>query len=135
MRHTPCCRARAPGGVITIESALALEALFATDTSSHGGEAGRAVSRDWVAERVRLFDRLRVPRCNLTMLASNAGFKWLGVPGLEEQLRKYYSGPLPPPGSLPFGDEFREVLFHHDEFEGAKKALADHLETKEREKA
>ncbi|KAI1495612.1 FAD/NAD(P)-binding domain-containing protein [Biscogniauxia marginata] len=104
----------AAGGGIAIESAASLEIIFR-------GVDG--ADEKTIEERLRLFDELRLPRCNLTMLASNAGQEWLLVPGVEEEIRKYYSGPLPPKGSIPWSDEFREVLFHHDEFEAAEKAL------------
>ncbi|KAK3364620.1 hypothetical protein B0T25DRAFT_470872 [Lasiosphaeria hispida] len=106
----------AAGGAIAIESAASLEVLF---RGVDGGDAGL------VRERLQLFDRLRIPRCNLTMLASNAGPLWLEVPGVEEEVRRFYAGPLPPAGSFPWGDQFREVLFNHDEFKAAEAALAE----------
>ncbi|KAK3337668.1 hypothetical protein B0T19DRAFT_413267 [Cercophora scortea] len=105
----------AAGGAIAIESAASLEVLFA---GVHGKDAAT------VAQRMQLFDQLRVPRCNLTMLASNAGPLWLNVPGVEEEIRRFYHGPLPPAGCLPWSKEFRELLFHHDEYGAAEQALA-----------
>ncbi|KAI1281428.1 FAD/NAD(P)-binding domain-containing protein [Xylaria sp. FL0933] len=133
----------AAGSAIAIESASVLEALF-TDlegnidaaVNGNGGgvdtekksavgeqhEVGRG--RDClIRERLRLFDKLRIPRCNLTMLVSNAGPEGLRVPGLEQEIRKFYHGPLPPKNALPWSDEFREVLFHHDAFREAQQAM------------
>ncbi|GAB1312530.1 Salicylate hydroxylase [Madurella fahalii] len=105
----------AAGGGIAIESAASLEVLFrqvdATDDQA-------------VKQRLRAFDKLRIPRCNLTTLASNAGPEWLHVPGVEEEIRRFYTGPLPPPGALPYSKPFREVLFHHDEYRAAEQMLA-----------
>ncbi|KAK0725912.1 hypothetical protein B0H67DRAFT_681144 [Lasiosphaeris hirsuta] len=100
----------------TAISAASLEVLF---RGVDGADAGL------VRDRLQRFDRLRIPRCNLTMLASNAGPLWLDVPGVEAEVRKFYAGPLPPPGSLPWGDQFREVLFNHDEFSAAEAILAE----------
>ena len=105
----------AAGAGIAIESAAALEVLF---RGVHGRDAST------VRQRLELFDKLRIPRCNLTMLASNAGPGWLKTPGVEEEIRKFYSGPLPPAGARPYSKPFREVLFHHDEYRAAELALA-----------
>jgi len=105
----------AAGGAISIESAAALEVLLK-------GVSGRDFAT--LSKRLELFDRVRIPRCNLTMLASNAGPAWLAVPGVEEEVRKFYQGPLPPAGSLPWGHQFRDVLFNHDAYRAAKEALA-----------
>ena len=105
----------AAGGAVAIETAASLEVLLR-------GVDGRDMAT--LGERLILFDKLRIPRCNLTMLASNAGPAWLAVPGVEEDVRKFYQGPLPPAGSLPWGHEFREVLFNHDAFRAAEDALA-----------
>ncbi|KAI0603125.1 hypothetical protein F4775DRAFT_598263 [Biscogniauxia sp. FL1348] len=105
----------AAAGGLAIESAAALEVLL---RGVQGGGDAQVVS-----ERLRLFDALRVPRCNLTLLASNAGAEWLRVPGVEDEIRRYYAGPLPPEDAMPWSDEFREVLFHHDVFAAAEEAL------------
>lgn len=106
----------AAGGAVAIESAAALEVLF------------RGVSGDdevTIKRRLELFDKLRVPRCNLTMLASNAGPEWLEVPGVEQEIRRFYDGPLPPAGTLPWTKPFREFLFHHNAYRAAEETLAD----------
>ncbi|KAK0634112.1 hypothetical protein B0T14DRAFT_467396 [Immersiella caudata] len=106
----------AAGGAIAIETAASLEVLF------------KGIScKDEVVlkKRLELFDKLRMPRCNLTMTASNAGPGWIAVPGVEEEVRRFYAGPLPPVGSVPWGSAFREFLFHHDEYRAAEEALVE----------
>ncbi|KAI0433954.1 FAD/NAD(P)-binding domain-containing protein [Xylaria sp. FL1042] len=135
----------AAGSAIAIESASVLEALFtdlegnidgADDCDGDGVDTEKKNAfgeqhkidggRDrLIKERLRLFDRLRIPRCNLTMLVSNAGPEGLRVPGLEQEIQRFYDGPLPPQNALPWSDEFREVLFHYDGFLAAKLVLQD----------
>ncbi|KAI0527874.1 FAD/NAD(P)-binding domain-containing protein [Xylaria bambusicola] len=127
----------AAGAAIAIESASVLEVLF-----KDLGSQLRSTARDQqgfdvekeriVKERLRLFDKLRIPRCNLTMLVSNAGPEGLRRPGLEKEIRRFYHGPLPPSDALPWGDEFREVLFHYDAFLEAEKALRNRTSEKEK---
>ncbi|KAI1351685.1 FAD/NAD(P)-binding domain-containing protein [Xylaria sp. FL0043] len=135
----------AAGSAIAIESASVLEALFSDlegefDAATNGNSAGVDTEkkitvggqhevgrgRDYlIRERLRLFDKLRIPRCNLTMLVSNAGPEGLRVPGIEQEIRRFYHGPLPPKNALPWSDEFREVLFHHDAFRETQQAMRD----------
>lgn len=104
----------AAGAGISIESAAALEVLFRSVEFRNE----RAMQ-----QRLQMFDKLRIPRCNLTMLASS-GRRWLQMPGMEAKIRRFYSGPLPPPHAPPYSKECREVLFHHDEYQAAEKLLA-----------
>lgn len=108
----------AAGCAVAIESASVLEVLFEGlgDYSDEGRER-------IIKARLQLFDRLRIPRCNLTMIVSNAGPEGLQIPGVEQEIRRFYRGPLPPPEALPWSDEFREVLFHHDAFKTAKQEI------------
>ncbi|KAI0405354.1 FAD/NAD(P)-binding domain-containing protein [Xylaria palmicola] len=133
----------AAGCAIAIESASVLEVLFkdlendpihsadgyGEEEGTEREDAGWEVLGSWrervIRGRLRLFDRLRVPRCNLTMLMSNAGPEGLRVPGVEQDIRKYYRGPLPAKHALPWSAECRELLFHYDAFEAAKQALSD----------
>ncbi|KAK4180459.1 hypothetical protein QBC36DRAFT_177596 [Triangularia setosa] len=106
----------AAGAGVAIETAATLETLF--DFS------GIREKNTWTMERrLEVFDKLRVPRCNLAMLSSNAGPDWLQVPGVENEIRKYYSGPLPPAGAMPYSSAFRDVLFKHDEYQAAKECM------------
>ncbi|KAI0539853.1 FAD/NAD(P)-binding domain-containing protein [Xylaria digitata] len=124
----------AAGSAIAIESASVLEVLF-RDVEDHlNGSVNTVAEEDTeidgrrecaIKERLQLFDKLRIPRCNLTMLVSNAGSEGLRVPGVEQEIRRFYSGPLPPKDALPWSSEFREVLFHYDAFQEAEQALKD----------
>ncbi|KAI1180052.1 hypothetical protein F4777DRAFT_359084 [Nemania sp. FL0916] len=125
----------AAGCAIAIESASVLEMLFMDlERDILGEEVNFWLEDDdgmnsgkerVIRRRLELFNKLRIPRCNLTMIASNAGPEWLHVPDVKEEIRKFYQGPLPPVGDLPWSDEFREVLFHYDAFAAAKQALWD----------
>ncbi|KAI1433953.1 FAD/NAD(P)-binding domain-containing protein [Xylaria sp. CBS 124048] len=117
----------AAGCAVAIESAGVLEVLFkgsmgddtVPENDSHQGR------EQLIRQRLRLFDKLRIPRCNLTMLVSNAGPEGLNIPGVEEEIRRFYQGPLPSEGARPWSDEFREVLFHYNAFHEATRALSD----------
>ncbi|KAI1367741.1 FAD/NAD(P)-binding domain-containing protein [Xylaria arbuscula] len=138
----------AAGAAIAIESASVLEVLFKdlesqlgtspdcdgkglTSENRNGIGTQRSVNRDMertVRDRLRLFDKIRIPRCNLTMLVSNAGPEGLRRPGLEQEIRRFYHGPLPPNDALPWADEFRELLFHYDAIQEAERALREENE-------
>lgn len=105
----------AAGGAVTIESAACLGALF-EDVSA-------PVAKDFVRKRLRVFDELRLGRCNMTMLLSNAGFAGISAPGVEEEIRKFHHGPVPKPGSIPWGAENRAIWFRYDVFEETAKHL------------
>ncbi|KAM7200661.1 3-hydroxybenzoate 6-hydroxylase [Naviculisporaceae sp. PSN 640] len=105
----------AAGGSLAIESAAALEVLFR-------GADGK--NDEMMMERLRVFDALRVPRCNLAMIVSNAGGPWTGDAEIEREVRRFYQGPLPSVGTLPWMKEFRDVLFHHDAYRAAQDALS-----------
>ncbi|KAI1824899.1 FAD/NAD(P)-binding domain-containing protein [Xylaria intraflava] len=131
----------AAGGAVAIESAGVLEVLFqdsaenlasGADGCDGGLDTGNSPERreqgidrraHFIKRRLQLFDKLRIPRCNLTMLVSNAGPEGLCVPGVEEEIRRFYQGPLPPKDALPWSDEFREVLFRYNAFHEARQAL------------
>ncbi|KAI0455673.1 FAD/NAD(P)-binding domain-containing protein [Xylaria acuta] len=120
----------AAGCAMAIESAGVLEVLF------KGLEGHLNSSANWdsnrrelvIRERLELFDKLRIPRCNLAMLLSNAGPEGLRLPGVEQEIRRFYQGPLPSKEKVPWSAEFREVLFNYNAFEEAPQALKDEAE-------
>ncbi|KAI1122914.1 FAD/NAD(P)-binding domain-containing protein [Nemania abortiva] len=118
----------AAGCSVAIESASVIEVLFRGLKGYPNSSATGYGRENVIAERLQLFDKLRIPRCNLTMLASNAGPDWLRVPGVEQEIRRFYRGALPPKDALPWSDEFRLVLFYYDGYEVAKQALKDEKE-------
>ncbi len=106
----------AAGAGIAIESAASLEVLF---------RMVNAKDAPAMQHRLELFDKLRIPRCNLTMLSSNAAKGCLPAPGEEEEtLRRFYSGPLPPSTASPYSKPWRKLLFDHDEYRAAEELLA-----------
>jgi salicylate hydroxylase len=109
----------AAGGAVTIESAACLGILF--DKISTPTDTGL------IEGRLKLFDKLRLGRCNMTMILSNAGFAGIGAPSVEEEVRRYYDGPLPPSGSTPWSAEIREIFFNYNALEEARKVLHEEL--------
>lgn len=93
----------AQGGSLSLEDAAALSALFAPSTPSSA-----------VPARLALFNALRLPRCNVTQLLSNAMFFSLipSAQNLEQQIRRYWSGPLMPEGTPDgWSEPIREFFF------------------------
>jgi salicylate hydroxylase len=107
----------AAGAAVTIESAACLEILF--DTSANMVDSG------FIESRLRLFDKLRLGRCNMAMLVSNAGFAGIGAPGVLDEVRRYYHGPVPPAGSIPWCAESREIFFKYNFLEEARSLIEE----------
>ncbi|KAI1743576.1 FAD/NAD(P)-binding domain-containing protein [Xylaria scruposa] len=121
----------AAGAAMAIESAGVLFCLF------KGLECRLNEPADWfgkresiIRERLELFDKLRIPRCNLAMLLSNAGSEGLRLPGVEQEIRRFYQGPLPSKDAVPWSAELREILFNYNAFEKAAQALGNEVEGK-----
>ncbi|QDS73149.1 hypothetical protein FKW77_001913 [Venturia effusa] len=55
--------------------------------------------------------------------AACLGFAGITAPGVEEEVRKYYHGPVPEPGSIPWSAENRAIWFDYDVFEETTKRL------------
>jgi salicylate hydroxylase len=107
----------AAGGAVTIESAACLEILLS--------KVSIPIDNEFIRSRLRLFNKLRLGRCNMTMLLSNAGFAGVAAPGVEIEIRRFYDGPLPKPGSIPWCAENREFFFKYDVFKEALKLLEE----------
>ncbi|RDI76891.1 hypothetical protein Vi05172_g13129 [Venturia inaequalis] len=105
----------AAGGAMAIESAACLGALFEN--------VAAPVGRDFVKKRLMLFDELRLGRCNMTMLLSNAGLPGMSAPGVEKEVRRFYDGLVPKPGSLQWIPENRPIWFGYDVVEETAKRL------------
>jgi salicylate hydroxylase len=108
---------QASGGAISIESAACLEILFA--------KIPMPIDTALIKRRLGLFDKLRLGRCNMVMILSNAGFAGMDAPGVEDEIRKYYGGPLPPSGSKPWSTKTRDLLFGYNVLEEARKVLSE----------
>ncbi|KAI0200712.1 FAD/NAD(P)-binding domain-containing protein [Astrocystis sublimbata] len=122
----------AAGAAMSIESAGVLEVLF-ENVQGNGNSFANWTSRhrqQIIKERLALFDKLRIPRCNLAMILSNAGPEGLRRPGVEEDIRKFYHGPLPSRNALPWSAEFRGLLFNYNVFIAGTQALGAEMERK-----
>jgi salicylate hydroxylase len=104
--------AHAQGTAVALEDSAAFEILF-RDLEDPA----------LVEERLRVFEKVRLPRGALTQILSNAGMGRHAVPEVEEEIRKFYQGPLPPPDALPYSAPFRDLFFTYNIFEEARKAL------------
>ncbi|TRX94898.1 hypothetical protein FHL15_004359 [Xylaria flabelliformis] len=122
----------AAGAAIAVESAGVLFCLFKDLEGCQNGSAKRGgdTRESAIRNRLELFDKLRIPRCNLAMLLSNAGPEGLRLPGVEQEIRRFYRGPLPPKDAVPWSAEFREVLFNYNAIEKAAQALGNEVEEK-----
>ena len=104
----------AAGLTVAVESAAALGEVM------RGVKAGDVEA---VEKRLGVWDRLRNPRCNFVMLMSNAGPGGLNVPGVEEEIRKYYQGRLPPKEAGLWTEKSREVFLDCDAVAEARGAM------------
>jgi len=106
----------AAGLTVAIESAAALEPIMSgVKPGDHSG----------IRQRLEIWDKLRVGRCNFVMIMSNAGPGGLNVPGTEEEIRKFYHGSLPPKEAGIWTEKSREVFFGCDAVKEAKEAMAN----------
>ncbi|KAI2637527.1 FAD/NAD(P)-binding domain-containing protein [Xylaria nigripes] len=134
----------AAGAAMAIESAGVMEIVFggaseypvssvSSDNDGQGMKDNTEQRRDrveraraqFIKERLQVFDRLRIPRCNLTMIVSNAGPEGLRDPGVEEEIRRFYGGPLPTPDALPWSGAWRKILFDYNAFTEAEVVLRE----------
>jgi len=111
----------AQGGAMGLEDAAALEVLF-----SNFNPSITTVTEDETVKRLRLFNQLRLPRGNATLLLSNGMFYNTSEnPGspVPERVREYWSGPFLPKGIEGFSAPIREFFHGYDAFGVAEKAM------------
>lgn len=103
------------GASIAMESAGCLEVLFT------------GASKDDVPSRLRQFEKLRLGRCGPVHVFSNMPLGPQGYPWMLEKIRPFWdeTRPLPPPGSRPLSEPFREFIFGYDVFAETRKALEE----------
>ena len=95
------------GAAMAIEDAMAMEVLFEDMT-----DAGE------IASRLKTFQVLRQPRVSAVQTMSN---KMMGPPDkMASEVRRYWAGPIPTPGSKTFGHEYNDFFFRYDVAEEAK---------------
>ena len=101
----------AQGGSQSLEDAATLEVLFenVSDPST-------------IQERLQLFDQLRVKRFGTAQVLSNLFGTGKDAEATEE-VKKYYDGPVPPTGSMPFSKPLRDIFCAYDVFSEAEKAI------------
>ena len=119
-------KAHAQGVSSSIEDAVALEILLkdlpsSASTSSPPSEA--------LLQRLQLFQELRLPRVAATQLLTdpvapgpNAG---PAQTAKEQEIRKYYQGPLPPKDAFPHSPQICNFFFGYDVRQEAEKILEE----------
>ncbi|KPI35784.1 6-hydroxynicotinate 3-monooxygenase [Cyphellophora attinorum] len=97
------------GASSAIEDAMALEVLL------------KGVSSDQVVDRLQLFNELRLPRVRAVQTFSN---KMMGPPDkMIQEVKQYFSGPIPAAGSKTFGPEFVDFFLSYDVKKAAEQLL------------
>ena len=122
----PMLLTHAQGVSSSIEDAAALE-LFLADVPG-SGEVTSAASEK-LLQRLSQFEAFRLPRVSATQILTEPV-----VPGpqaaanfakQEAEIRKYYSGPLPPPGAMPHSPPICQFFFGYDVRKEGMKFLAE----------
>jgi salicylate hydroxylase len=106
----PMLPTHAQGGGFSLEDAATLEVLFQGVTDPQE-----------VPKRLQLFQYVRLSRCSVTQIMSNNIVR--SPEKLEEDVRKYYNGALPPANTAPFAEAYRDFFWPYNVFEESSKAL------------
>jgi salicylate hydroxylase len=97
------------GASSAIEDAMALEVLLS------------GVASERVVERLQLFNELRLPRVRAVQTFSN---KMMGPPDkMIQEVKQYFSGPIPAAGAKTFGPEFVDFFLSYDVKKAAEELL------------
>ncbi|OCT49894.1 putative salicylate hydroxylase [Cladophialophora carrionii] len=122
----PMLLTHAQGVSSSIEDAAALE-LFLADVPATGDVSSPPSQK--LLQRLAQFEAFRLPRVSATQILTDPV-----VPGpqaaanyakQEAEIRKYYSGPLPPVGSMPHSPPICQFFFGYDVRKEAMKFLAE----------
>lgn len=122
----PMLLTHAQGVSSSIEDAAALE-LFLADVPATGDVSAPASEK--LLQRLAQFEAFRLPRVSATQILTDPV-----VPGpqaaanyakQEAEIRKYYSGPLPPTGSMPHSPPICQFFFGYDVRKECMKFIAD----------
>lgn len=98
------------GSAMAMEDARALEVLF------------EDIAHRQVEERLRLFNKLRIPRVSAVQSMSN---KMMGPPDkMISEVKRYYDGPVPARGAKTFSKEYNDFFFNYDIAKEAASLLA-----------
>lgn len=122
----PMLLTHAQGVSSSIEDAAALEVFLADVPASQGVSAPPS---EKLLQRLQEFEAFRLPRLSATQILTDPV-----VPGpqaaanyakQEAEIRKYYSGPLPPTGSMPHSPPICQFFFGYDVRKDALQSLAE----------
>ncbi len=122
----PMLLTHAQGVSSSIEDAAALE-LFLADIPATGDVTTSASEK--LLQRLAQFEAFRLPRVSATQILTDPV-----VPGpqaavnyakQEAEIRKYYSGPLPPTGSMPHSPPICQFFFGYDVRKEAANFIAE----------
>jgi len=123
----PMLLTHAQGVSSSIEDAAALEVFFSNLDLTSSVESPASAT---LLERLKLFESLRLPRTAATQLLTDPVMPGPGAAAkqdaLVEEIRKYYSGPLPPKDAMPHSPPICKFFFAYDVTKDAEKTLADH---------
>ncbi|KIX07860.1 uncharacterized protein Z518_02514 [Rhinocladiella mackenziei CBS 650.93] len=120
----PMLLTHAQGVSSSIEDAAALEIFLADVPPSEGVTSAPS---EKLLQRLEQFEKFRLPRVSATQILTDPV-----VPGpqaaanyakQEAEIRKYYSGPLPPTGAMPHSPPICEFFFAYDVRKEAMKFL------------
>jgi hypothetical protein len=120
----PMLLTHAQGVSSSIEDAAALEIFLADVQQQHGGEKLNLK----LQQRLEQFEKFRLPRVSATQILTDpvvpgphAAAKYAAQ---EAEIRKYYSGPLPPTGAMPHSPPICQFFFGYD----VRKEALEYLE-------
>jgi len=122
----PMLLTHAQGVSSSIEDAASLEVFLADIPASKGVSEPPS---EKLLQRLQEFEAFRLPRVSATQILTDPV-----VPGpqaaanyakQEAEIRKYYSGPLPPTGSMPHSPPICKFFFAYDVRQEALKALEE----------
>jgi salicylate hydroxylase len=122
----PMLLTHAQGVSSSIEDAATLEVFLADIPASKGVSAAPS---EKLLQRLQEFEAFRLPRVSATQILTDPV-----VPGpqaaanyakQEAEIRKYYSGPLPPTGSMPHSPPICQFFFGYDVRKEALQALEE----------
>ena len=129
----PMLLTHAQGVSSSIEDAAALE-IFLADV--HGGDyatSAAAAPSAKLLQRLEQFEKFRLPRVSATQILTDpvvpgpqAAAKYAAQ---EAEIRKYYSGPLPPTGAMPHSPPICQFFFGYD----VRKEALEYLEAQKAE--
>jgi salicylate hydroxylase len=122
----PMLLTHAQGVSSSIEDAAALE-LFLADVPASEGVTSAPSEK--LMQRLEQFEAFRLPRVSATQILTEPivpGPQFAAKSAAQEaEIRKYYSGPLPPAGAMPHSPGICQFFFAYDVMKEASKYLEE----------